>query len=126
MIGRPARRRYPAAQILIVAGLALVAVVGLGAAAVATYASASSLADHTIQVRHEVDVWIQLLIDAETGARGYVASYERSLLEPYYAARARERAHAAQVRALVATEDAALDDVEAADRDARATMTHLD
>src|SRR6266700_3625027 len=126
MAARPAQRRQPAAQILVAAGLALVAVAGLGAAAVATYANATGLADHTVQVRHEVDVWIQLLVDAETGARGYLASNERSLLEPYNVARARERAHAAQVRALVATEDAALDDVEVADGDARATMAHID
>src|SRR6185436_8280114 len=113
-------RRPTAVRFFLAAALTLVAVVGLGVVAVTSYATATGMADRAMQVRQEIDAWLNLLIDAETGARGYVGAGERSFLEPYQEASARERQQAMLVRTLIASEGGPLTDVEAADREASA------
>ncbi len=46
----------------------------------------AALVDHTQKVIRTSDELLQLLIDAETGMRGYVAADKKQLLDPYYAA----------------------------------------
>jgi PAS domain S-box-containing protein len=112
-------------RVFIGVGLVLLAVAGLSAGAVRAYARATTMADHTLDVRRETLGWLNALVDAETGVRGYVASGDPSFLEPYTAARPRERQQAAHVHELLAGEPLAAE-VDAADRDARRTLDQLD
>ncbi|HEY4197237.1 MAG TPA: ATP-binding protein, partial [Mucilaginibacter sp.] len=48
--------------------------------------SDAQLVEHTQRVIRTTDDLLQLLIDAETGMRGYAASGKKPLLDPYYAA----------------------------------------
>ena len=43
----------------------------------------AALVDHTQKVIRTSDEVLQLLIDAETGMRGYVAAGKKQLLDPY-------------------------------------------
>src|SRR5258708_24049406 len=46
----------------------------------------SALVDHTQKVIKTSDELLQLLVDAETGMRGYAAAGKKALLDPYYSA----------------------------------------
>ena len=46
----------------------------------------AALVDHTQKVIRTSDELLQLLIDAETGMRGYAANGKKAMLDPYYAA----------------------------------------
>jgi len=120
------RRLWQTGRLFLLAALPLVTVVSLSGAAVMAYAKATRLAAHIVEVRQELDEWLGDLLDAETGARGYLASGEEVFLEPYHAAVMRERNHAAVVGRLIMNDSQARSDGAAAEHDALATMVHLD
>jgi PAS domain S-box-containing protein len=104
----------------------IVAVVVLSAAAVGAYSKATRLADHIIEVREQSDAWLRLVLDAETGVRGYVASGEDIFLDPYESAVAGEPRQAAVLRSLIAGDREVVRFGELAEADGQATMSHLD
>ncbi len=110
---------------LVLTGFAIVAVIALSAAAVRAYSKATGLADHIAEVRQESDEWLHIVLDAETGVRGYVASGEDLFLDPYVTAIARAPRQAAIVKDLIAGDREVGRFAEVADADAQATMNHL-
>jgi PAS domain S-box-containing protein len=119
------RRLWQTGRLFLLATLPLLTVVILSGAAVMAYAKATQLAAHIVDVRQKVDDWLGDLLDAETGARGYVASGDEAFLEPYDTAMIHERTRAAAVRRLVVGDSTARGDGDVADRDALATMAYL-
>src|SRR6478752_7681772 len=103
-MSRSLAERPRSGRVFLGAAIVLLAVASLSAGAVRAYARATTQADHTLAVRREVLAWLNTLVDAETGARGYVASGDPSFLEPYTTAAPHEREHAARVRELLAGE----------------------
>ena len=60
--------------------------VGIGALAISRIISlgaSNAAVEHTLLVRHEAEILMSLLKDAETGQRGYVISGEHEYMEPY-------------------------------------------
>jgi PAS domain S-box-containing protein len=117
--------RPQAGRLLLAAAIGLAAVVGLFAFSVREYVASLEWVDRTVEVRQELDEWLVALLDAETGARGYIASDRPVFLEPYSASLSRERATASRVRSLVADTLSQVHNVEVADADARAVMAEL-
>jgi PAS domain S-box-containing protein len=109
----------------VVAAIALLAISGLCAIAVAAYANATARADQTLEIRRQIYEWRMALVDAETGVRGYIASGDPVFLEPYQGAVASERNRAEILRTLVAEVPAKLSRFTLADRAARDAMAHL-
>ena len=103
----------------------MVAVIALGAAAVGAYAKATGLADHIVEVRQECDEWLRIVLDAETGVRGYVASGNEVFLDPYVAALDRAPKQSGVLRSLIADDREVARSAELADADARATISQL-
>lgn len=112
-------------KMFVIAAVALLAISGLCAMAVGAYATATARADQTLEVRRHIYEWRMALIDAETGARGYVASSDPIFLEPYEAAVASERSRAEVLRTLIAGASEKLARFAVADRAARQAMAHL-
>ncbi len=113
-------------RLIATAVLGLCAVIGLFASASASYVSASARVDHTLQVQEAVDEWLVALLDAETGARGYViVPHQNAFLDPYEAALRTERATAARVAALVAGDPDQAEAARVAERHARAALEQL-
>ena len=117
--------RPRAARVFLAAAIAVIAVAGLSAMAVSAYATSTSAADHTLEVRVRLREWLGTLIDAETGMRGYVASDNRQFLEPYTAALSRERTEATILRGLLGDEPDQLRKFEDADRNAGSSVDHV-
>ena len=116
--------RPRAGRVFLSVAAVVLAVAGLSAAAVRAYARATASAEHAMTVRQRALEWLNVLVDAETGVRGAVAADDRSFLEPYQLAVAREPKSAAAVRGLLSGKvpEGLLD---AAQHDARRTMDHL-
>jgi PAS domain S-box-containing protein len=114
-----------AGDVFLIAGGALLAALALGASAVRAYSAASAVADHIVTVRQEADEWLRIVLDAETGVRGYVASGEEIFLEPYASAVSRERKQAAAVMGLIAADRSVVEYGGVAQQDAQATMIQL-
>jgi len=109
-------------------GAALIALLGVVAScalAVSRYASSSAAVERTAEIRNQIDAWLHLVVEGETGARGYVVTGQDAFLEPYRPARDHERAQALAVRSLVSTGDVGAD-LASADDASRAVMAHLD
>jgi PAS domain S-box-containing protein len=117
---RPTPERFLAG-----AALGLAAIVALCGVATSAYLDATREVARTLEVREGAYAWLGTLLDAETGARGYLATGRPVFLEPYASALGNERAEAARVRSLVADDPLQARNVEAADRDARAAMDEL-
>jgi CHASE3 domain sensor protein len=66
--------------------LGLAAVVLLCASSVTGYLSSTWWVDRTLEVRQELDAWLGALLDAETGARGYIAEGEFARVDAVFAA----------------------------------------
>ena len=79
---------------LLVAALALSVVLWEGRQAEAS-------ADHAREVRTEIQLVLTLLVDAETGVRGYVLSGRQDFLDPYATAQQELPTHLAHLGALV-------------------------
>jgi PAS domain S-box-containing protein len=107
------------------ASVALAAGVSLSVVAGFAFASALRLVDHTVEVQREADEWMVALLDTTVAARSYVASADRSVLEPYRTALARERATSARLKALVDDNPTQVRNVEAADANAQAALDQL-
>ena len=101
------------------------AVVALSATAVGAFVSAARWVDHTVEVRMEVYEWRAAVLDAEAGARGYIASEQAAFLDPYNSGLERARTKASLLRSLVADNPTQLQNVEAADRDGQLVMDDL-
>ena len=69
--------------------------------AVGEIARSNRLVDRTERVRTEVDRILALLVDAETGVRGFLLTGERRFLEPYESALAELPQHRSALRRLV-------------------------
>src|SRR5262245_58835991 len=91
----------PARPLYLAPPLALPPAALLGLVGVGLYLSATRWVDHTLAVRLETYEWLTSMLDAETAARGYVASGQPAFLEPYNAALRRERQESATVRSLI-------------------------
>src|ERR1700689_2097674 len=89
-------------RLFVGASVGLGALVMLCAVATNAYLDATAEAARTIEIRDGVHAWTASLLDAETGARGYLATGQPEFLEPYRAALDRERAEASNVSSLVA------------------------
>jgi PAS domain S-box-containing protein len=107
------------------AALGLLAAVTLCGVTAAAYVSSVRWVDHTLEVRQESSQWLASVLDAETGARGFVAGGLPVFLEPYDAALPTERAKASLVRSLVADNPTQMRNVEVADHDALAVLDDL-
>ncbi|MGD0676349.1 MAG: ATP-binding protein [Polyangiaceae bacterium] len=103
----------------------LAAVLCLCALAVGGYVSARHWADHTLEVRQETYEWLAAVLEAETSARGFIATDRPGFLEPFDAALARERRAATRVHDIVADNPAQLQRVEAADHDGQVLLDEL-
>jgi PAS domain S-box-containing protein len=114
-----------AGRLLLSGAVALALVIGLCVASAISYLSATRLVEHTLDVRNAVYEWKASLLDAETGARGYVATGRVLLLEPYERSLGPERQWAARLRALVADNARQVRNVDEADRDAREALADL-
>jgi CHASE3 domain sensor protein len=73
----------------------------------------------------EVYEWRAAVLDAEAGARGYIASEQAAFLDPYNSGLERARTKASLLRSLVADNPTQLQNVEAADRDGQLVMDDL-
>jgi len=115
-----------AKRLIISAALGLSAVVGLFAASAISYLSANASVDHTLQVQQAADEWLVALLDAETGARGYViASRRDAMLEPYESALRTERATAERVKSLVDKDAPHAENVALAEHQAKVVIEGL-
>ncbi len=117
--------RPRAGRLFLAASVALAAVLALCAQSLGAYVSATQWLDHTLEIRKEVYEWLAVVLDAETGARGYIATDQALFLDPYEAALTRERLSAERVRGLVVGSPTQEKNVEAADRDALVVMDDL-
>jgi signal transduction histidine kinase len=81
--GRPSRPHF---RVLLAVGIPLIAT-AIAIAAFVSLNQATMLADewvaHTFQVRADLQYALVLLVDAETGVRGYVMSSQPDYLQPY-------------------------------------------
>jgi PAS domain S-box-containing protein len=105
--------------------IALAAVLALGAESLRAYVSATRWVDHSLEVRKDVYEWLESVIDAETGARGYIATERPVFLEPYRSGVSRERTAAAGLRSLLADNPVQVRGMENAERDARVMLDDL-
>ena len=121
---KPRGRPRPG-RLILGAALSLAAVLVLFAVSLDAYIADARWVDHALDLRKEAYEWVLALVDAETGARGYLATDRPIFLEPYEAAQLRERATAARVRALGADSATQIQNVEAADYDALVMMDDL-
>src|SRR5580692_1680208 len=119
----PARPRE--GRLFLGAALGLAAILALYGASVNAYVSATRWVEHTLEVREGAYEWLMGALDAETGARGYIATDQPVFLEPYHAALTRVGAMSGDLRNLVADDPSQMKNVEAADRQARAVMNDL-
>lgn len=103
----------------------MVAVIVLGAAALRAYSKATGLADHIVEVREGCDQWLRVVLDAETGVRGYVASGADIFLEPYVLASGHAPRQAMVLMTLIADDPEVVRFGELAEADAEATINHL-
>jgi PAS domain S-box-containing protein len=108
-----------------VAALALLAVLALCAASASSYVSATRWVDRSFEVRKEVVEWLTALDDAETGARGFVATGDRRFLEPYEGALGKEGPIAMHLRALADPMPEQARSVDDATHDAEAVLRRL-
>ena len=81
--------------------LLMFALAGAGALAWASREGAASV-NHTLMVREQASEMLKLLLDAETGQRGFVATGDEAFLEPYMQAIALLPAASGELRGLVA------------------------
>lgn len=89
------------------------------------YLEATTRVDRTFEMKEATLAWRSLMLDAETGQRGYVLSGRREFLEPYLAAEAEMPPRVERLRALASGESVALrfiDEAEAAARDKESFM----
>jgi CheY-like chemotaxis protein/signal transduction histidine kinase/CHASE3 domain sensor protein len=86
---------------LIAAGLVLVAIVILSYQTLTTRADAADAMNRTNAVRFHLQVALNLVIDAETGNRGYLLTGDQQYLEPYDRAKARLQNELATLHLLV-------------------------
>jgi PAS domain S-box-containing protein len=113
-------------RLIISAALGLCAVIALFGVGSVSYLSASARVDHTLEVQAAADEWLVALLDAETGARGYIiASGQAAFLAPYESALATERDSAARVKNLVASDLSQAETAQAAEKHARASLDSL-
>jgi PAS domain S-box-containing protein len=113
-------------RLIVSAALGLCAVIGLFAAGSASYVSASARVDHTLEVQAAADEWLVALLDAETGARGFIlVSDQSAFLEPYAASLRTERATATRVANLVASDPDQAQAVRVAERHAQSALERL-
>ena len=106
--------------------MGLCAVIGLFVAGSVSYLSANARIDHTLQVQEAADEWLVALLDAETGARGYIiVSEQRAFLDPYESALQTERATAARVASLLADDPSQAETAKAAEQHAQVALERL-
>ena len=120
----PAR---PNASRLFVGGaVALLAVLGLCAAAATGYASAAHWVEHTLEVQREVDEWSSTLLGVQNEARGFVASGDASFIEGRRQLLDAERAQLRALRSLVADNPQQVAALKHANADAEATLRYFE
>src|ERR1700735_123524 len=107
------------------ATLSLAAVVLLCATAVGAYLSANGWVSHTLIVRDEVYSWLTSVIEAQAGARAYMAGGGSVSIEPHPRALPKARDETARMRALIADNPEQVENVEIAARDADAVFGDL-
>ena len=122
---RPRPKQMGATRVALGAAAALLAVLALSGASAASYASATRWVDHSFEVRRTFSEWLTAVLDAETGARGYIATGNPTFLAPYEGALEREPSLAVTARSLTADEPQEAPNVERASRNADAVMTRL-
>jgi PAS domain S-box-containing protein len=113
------------ARVTIAAATALAAVLALCGASTASYVSATRWVDRSFEVRRALFEWLDVLVDAETGARGYIATGDAKFLEPYKGAPEKHRNLAAQMRTLTEDTPEQAQGVGDAARDAETVMRQL-
>ncbi len=101
------------------ASLGLAALIVASGYAAVSYRDAIHWVDHTLEVQRAASEWNIGLLEAEVSARDYVLSGLPSVPAPYQAALVLERTRAAMTRVLVSDNPLQIQNVEAADRDAR-------
>jgi PAS domain S-box-containing protein len=115
-----------AGRLLLGGAVALGLVIALCVTSAVSYLSATRGVEHTLDVRNGIYEWKAALLDAETGARGYIAADRELLLEPYERSLAPERQWATRLRGLVADNATQIRNVEEADQDAREALADLE
>jgi PAS domain S-box-containing protein len=117
--------RSDAGRVFLTAGVALAAVVVLGAVAAGAYARATAEGEKTLEIRRNAGEWLAAEVDAETAVRGYVASGETVFLDPYSAGVARAHAQAARVRDLLAAAKDQATPIDQAEQDGQRSLDRL-
>ncbi len=107
------------------ATVALLSVLALGAASAGSYFSATKWVDRSFEVREALFEWLTAVDDAETGARGFVATGDPTFLEPYTAALPREQAVVAHLRLLAEGSPEQAQAIDETSRDADAVLRRL-
>lgn len=107
------------------AAVTFVSVFGLSLVAVSSYVSVNSSVDPALEIQAGATDWLGTLIDAETGARGYIISGDPVFLEPYASALRKERGQAAKLQRLLADNSSQLRNINEADGLSRAVLERL-
>jgi PAS domain S-box-containing protein len=110
---------------MLAAAVTLTAVLALCGASAASYVSATRWVDHSFEVRRALFEWLDAVLDAETGARGFIATGDATFLQPYEGALQRSRDRAAKVHSLLEGDPRRLQGAADAKRDAEAVMASV-
>lgn len=105
--------------------MAFGAALALCVVTVTAYVTSNRWVDHSLQVSAVTTEWLRALIDAETGARGYIISEKQSFLEPYSAALTKAQSAGGELHDLFRGDPDQLHIVEAAELDATQVLERL-
>jgi PAS domain S-box-containing protein len=109
-------------QLLWGATLGLTIAIVLSQVSMFAYFSANHWVNHTLEVEQEIDRWVMSLLQAQSNVLGYFISGQHEYVARFESSLQLERAHAASLRELIADNPIQINNFDAADRGARATM----
>jgi PAS domain S-box-containing protein len=118
--------RPSASRPFIGGAVALLAVLGLCAAAASSYASAAHWVEHSLTVERELDAWGTTVLEVQNDMRAFVASGNPSFVDSRHNLLADERARVARLRTLVADNPQQSLALDQTDRAARAALQYFD
>ncbi len=118
--------RPSASRLLIGGAVALLAVLGLCAAAANGYASAARSVEHSFTVEHELDAWGTSVLEVQNDTQGFIDSGSPSFLERRAVLVRDERVRLARLRTLVADNPQQTLALDQADRAADAALRHFE
>jgi PAS domain S-box-containing protein len=102
--------------VFVIATLLLVVVVFFAFRSMNSLGEALKLEQHAREVIHQLDVTLSLIVDAETGTRGFLITGDETILEPYNKAQQKIDGNLAQLRSLLADNPAQTERVSALEK----------